>query len=183
MRCNSFSGTLIFAALAAAGLPAAWLGLGTLLGVGAALSLYFVGLGVAYASAIAPNAGSALRIGALGAALGGVVLCLAPTPGMAAAGAAGIVALARSGLLYRSEGLRALAFEIVLSVGGVAVAIHLADGGIASISLAVWSYFLIQSLYFTLGGIRERPRDGSAAGDAFDVAQSRLSNLLEEDGT
>ncbi|MEN8182701.1 MAG: hypothetical protein ABFS46_09215 [Myxococcota bacterium] len=177
MRWNSFGRTLGFGALAAGGLLAAsFLPLPT----GAALSAWLVASAVAYGVGLAPSAAGAARtvlpIGALGLA----VWLAAEHVGQAALGAALVVGIGRSLLVYRARPLRGLAVEAVLLGGGLWLARALLDGGLGSAALAVWGFFLVQSLFFWIPGVAER-EDSGATADPFERAARRLRRLLEEE--
>jgi hypothetical protein len=178
MRWNSFSGTLVFAALAAVGLPAAVLVLGPGLGAQTAVSLYVVASACLYLVGCAPRRrwGLAAAIPAAGA--GAVILLVAPRPEQAAVLSALMIAVCRSGLLYRSRPGRALLAELLLTGIGLAVAHLLWGPGLLSAALALWGYYLVQSVFFLIGGVQARrpsPED-----DPFELARSRLLALLGE---
>lgn len=177
-RIDSFAGSLVFAALAAAGLPVAVTFAGALFGAEPTVRLYAIGAAGAYAIALVPD--RSRRVAALAfAVFAGAILAVLPL-GLrdTALGAASIVAFARGVLLARNHPLRALAIEIVLGVAGLAAAAHFARGGLLALCLAVWGYFLVQSGWFLIGasaGAGERERD------PFERARARLQRLLEDD--
>jgi hypothetical protein len=105
----------------------------------------------------------------------GVLALPLGVPGTAVAAAA-IVAGIRSGLLYRARPLRAWAAEAGLGVGGLGLAQLLSGGSLVSISLAVWGYFLVQSVFFLIGGVTARRPEGPI--DPFDRARAQLLALL-----
>jgi hypothetical protein len=94
--------------------------------------------------------------------------------GHTAVASAGLIACGRSGILYRSRPLRALVLESLLAAGGLVFAGQLAG---ASLALAAWGYFLVQSLFFLVGGIEARPDPGPA--DPFERARAELLALLD----
>ena len=179
LRLDSFAGSLVFAALAAAGLPVAVTFGGALFGAEAAVRLYAIGAAGAYAIALCPD--RSRRVAALAfAAFAGAILALLPLDLRdTAIGAAGIVAFARGVLLAQGRTLRALAIEIVFAAAGLAAAAHFARGGLFALCLAIWGYFLVQSGWFLIGGhgtgAAERERD------PFERARTRLQRLLEDD--
>jgi hypothetical protein len=176
LRLDSFAGSLVFAALAAAGLPVAVTFGGALFGAETAVRLYAIGAAGAYAIALCPD--RSRRVAALAfAAFTGAILALLPL-GLrdTAIGAAGIVAFARGVLL--GQGARALATELVFAAAGLAAAAHFARGGLFALCLAIWGYFLVQSGWFLIGGcgtLVEHERD------PFERARDRLQRLLEDD--
>jgi len=177
---SGFHRTLLFGALAALGVPAVGLLAAPVLGFGTAICLYVLGLAATYLAWIAGGARRALGAAAL-AGLGSLVLLvLAPGPFLLAVGAALLVAVVRSGFLYRGPQPRLLLLEGVLLLAGLAVAEALAAPGVLGIALAIWGYFLVQSLYFLLA--RPARRAVRPAGDPFERARERLERLLEESG-
>lgn len=180
MRAHGFGATLVFGAVASAGLLAgAWLLVPPLSGA-TFLGLYLVATVCAYATALAPDPRRGAASFALAAALGAAVLALAGRPSEVAIGAALVLAVCRSGFLYRSRPLRALALEVALAGGGLALARFLATGGLAGAALALWGFFVVQSGFFLAGGVR--PRRAQPEGDPFDEARARLLVLLGEEG-
>ena len=173
----SFSRSLLFAALAGTGVPLFVAGLGPLLGHAFAMQIYLVGSAVAYAASMAPSPRRAAAAAALVATLGLLLLALPLRLPTLAAGAALAVAVCRSGFLHQSGGLRGIALEIVLQGAGLLLAGFLAGGDSVSLAIATWSYFLVQSLFFLVGGIRLRRSE--PRGDPFDEARMRLLALLD----
>ena len=178
MRWNSFSGTLWFAALAAVGMPAAVLALGPGLGERAALSVYTVASACLYLVGCAPGRRRGLLVAIPVAAAGALILLLAPQPEQAAAMSAVMIAVCRSGFLYRSRAGRALVVELLLAVAGLAAARLLWGPGLLAPALAMWGYYLVQSVFFLIGGVQVRRR--STEGDPFELARSRVLTLLED---
>lgn len=175
---SGFGRTLLFGALAALGVPAVRLLVAPVLGGGLAFSLYWVGLAIAYLFWIAGSLRRGVGAATI-ASLGGLVLLvLAPSASFVAAGATLLVAAVRSGFLYRAPQPRLVALEALLLVGGLLVAELLAAPGVLGLALAVWGYFLVQSLYFLLA--RPRVRHPAGGGDPFERARERLERLLDE---
>ena len=179
MRWNSFARSLLFAGVAAAGYAPFSLAVAPWLGAGAALAAYAV-LAVAVYTA---GLGSTLRHG-VGAALwagllGAGVLAATSSPREGVVAAALILSFCRSGVLYRAPFARALVLEGVLLVGGLGLAGHLMGPSTLSAILAVWGFFLVQSVFFLVAGERgERSR--AEAFDPFERARSRALSILEE---
>jgi hypothetical protein len=173
----TFSRSLVFAALAGTGVPLFVGGLGPLLGHAFAMQVYVVGTAVAYAAAMAPNLRRATFAAAVTSAAGSLLLLLPlGLPGLAL-GSALVVAVCRSGLLHRAGGLRGIVLEAVLQGAGLLLASFLADRGVISLAIATWGYFLVQSLFFLVGGIELRRPEPK--GDPFDEARMRLLALLD----
>ena len=178
LRADGFVHSLVFAALAAAGLPVAVTFAGVVLGAEGAARLYVIGAAGLYAIGLAPDRSRRVTVLAF-AALAGTILALLPLDlHVTAIGAAGIVAFAR-GVLLANLRARALALEVIFGVAGLAVAGWFAHGGLLAHSLALWGYFLVQSGVFLCG---ERALGARAAArDPFEVARARLERLLEDD--
>jgi hypothetical protein len=178
-RWDSFGGSLVFAALAAAGLPVAATFAGALWGVEGATRLYLIGAASIYGMGLCGD--RSRRVGALAfAVLAGTILALLPLDlRTTAIGAASIVAFARGILLADPRNtLRALALEAVFGAAGLATAAWFAHGGLLALCLAVWGYFLVQSGYFLIGA--RAPHAGEGARDPFERARARLERLLED---
>ena len=175
-RFDNFGRSLVFAALAAAGLPVAVTFAGPILGVAASVRLYVIAAAAVYAVGLA---GERQLAAAALAGLAGVALAVLPLDLPASAlGAAAIVAGCRS-LCWRQRPLRAIAIELALGALGLALARFLASGGLAGLSFAIWGYFLVQSSYFLIGG--RSPRGAEPARDPFERARLRLERLLDEE--
>lgn len=178
-RREGFARTLGFGLLAACVLPAG-LALGApLLGAGAVLRAIAAGLAVAYVAALGRGAARGRAATILAGVLAALLLLLPLGSVAVMVGAAALVAACRSGLLQRDLSLRALAGEALLAGAGLGLASLLAGGSALSLALAVWSYFLVQSVFFL--------RADAAAGradpciDPFERARSRLLEVLGED--
>ena len=180
MRWNGFARSLLFAALAAAAFPIFALVADPVLGWAPALSLYLVGIAAVYAAGLAPRRSRAVVAAGIASALGGGVLLLAPSVGTVAVGAALIVGVCRSGVLYRSRRARALVMETCLLAGGLGLGRFLAGPDTAQVAFAIWGFFLVQSFFFLLGGVAERSEQ-SAGLDPFEVARARALALMEGD--
>jgi hypothetical protein len=176
---RGFVRTLLFGGVAALAVPAVWLGAAPWLGGFAALGLYLVGLTGAYLAWIAGSLRRGLVAGALGSAAAMVLLVLAaPYLILLAAGCAVVVAALRSGFLFRGPQPRLWVLEAVLLVAALAVAGALAAPGWLGVALAIWGWFLVQSVWFLLA--RPAPRRPGPAGDPFERARERLERLLDE---
>lgn len=148
-------------------------------GRGWALSAYCLMAAVCYALAIAPSWHRALAAGAFAALLAAATGLLAPTPAVAVTGAVLIVAVTRSGLLYRSKPARALLLEAVLAFGGLVAASALAGPPPLGSALAIWTFFLVQSPYFLIGGTESRDSEEPRI-DPFEQARKRALALMED---
>ncbi len=176
MRWNGFGGSLVFAAVAAGALLVTFPLLAPVVGAAAALCLFSVGIAVVYLVGLAPSWRRGFGAAIVASVLGAILLILPFGVPCTVAGAAGIVALCRSGVLYRQRTLRTLVAEVGLLTGGLALASFLVGGGLVSWALAVWGYFLIQSVFFLIGGVEARRDRGPV--DPFDRARAELLALL-----
>jgi hypothetical protein len=179
MRRNTLSGSLAFAAVAAlAAIP--WtMVMVPVLWPTTAVGLYAVAALVLYLLWIAPSVSRGLLIAALagvGAAVAGV---LAPGLSEALLAAAAILAVARSGFLYRARPARAAVLEGLLIAGGLLFARVLAAPTSLGVGLGIWGFFLVQSLFFLAGGA-DRRRAEEPGVDPFDKARRRALELLED---
>ena len=180
MRWNGFGRSLLFAALAAGAFPVFALFANPILGRASALSLYLLGIATLYVAGLAPRRSRGIVAAGIASALGAGVLLLAPSVGTIAAGAALIVGVSRSGVLYRSRRARALVAETCLLAGGLGLARFLAGPDTLQVAFAIWGFFLVQSFFFLLGGVAERSEQ-SAGLDPFEVARARALTLMEGD--
>ena len=178
MRWNTFGRSALFSALAGCGVML-WLGLAApLLGVRQALLFYMVAAMAAYVIGIAPSPRRGLGPGLLVATLGGCLMLVAHAPADLALGLAVLLAIARGGLLYRLRPGRTVAVEGALVACGLLFARLLVGSSLLSVMLAVWGFLLVQSLFFLVGGVRER-EPGAAHKDPFDAAYERANALLD----
>lgn len=182
MRAHPFLRALGFAALAALAAVPWQLVVGPLLGGRDAALLYALASVVLFGMVIAPDPRRALVAALPGGLLVGASLFLGLLTGSAAAGlvAAGVsLALVRSVVLYRRGLARALVGETVLLLVGALAAVLLVAPTTLGPALALWAFYLVQSLYFLLGDGEPR-RDERRDRDPFEKAQGRLEELLTE---
>ena len=174
-----FAGTLGFAVVASLALVVAQLVAAPWLGRTTVLALFLVCAAAGYAALLPAQ----LRHRALaaGAALGAGALALVLAPGIAelAVGLAVVVALVRAFAQTRSTPLRTLAVELVLGVGGLALALLLASPGLLGAAAGFWGYALVQSFGGLVPG-EQAPWQRSCEGDPFERACARLDELLEK---
>jgi hypothetical protein len=172
-----FAKSLWFAAFAAGVLPLWWLLTRPILGAECALGAYFVAVVAAYLASIAPTRGRALAVAAVASAAGGLAALLTPAPGELAVVLAVLVAVARSGFLYRCAPARGVAIETIVAGGGLLFARFLGGPSVAGLVLSLWGFFLAQSLYVLLGGTTARAV--SRHPDPFQDAYGRALALLD----
>ena len=178
MRWNSFGRSVGFAALAAAGAAVWLLGSSPLLGGRGALALYLVGVTAIYTAGLTPSLRRALATAMLVGTSGAGLAVMAPGLRELAIGLAVVLGVSRSGFLYRTTAARAVVTEGALIVGGLLFAYSLSGPSLRAIVLCVWSFFLVQSLFFLVPGARHRTQDATR-GDAFAAAHARALALLE----
>ena len=178
MRWNDLPRSLVFGAFAALlWIPAAPF-LARTFGAGSALVVYAVAVVIAYTFGLAPTPARGLRAAVLVAVLSAMAAWLSPAmfPALLAVGAA--LALVRSGVLYRARPARSFVVELLLVIGGLQLAAWVAVQGSLGVALGLWTFFLVQGLYFLIGGIDERStvEDGR---DPFESAKARALRLME----
>lgn len=179
MRGSSFAGSLVFAALAALGALPWMLAAGPVVGSAWALGLYSLALSVVYAAWIAPSWRRGIAAGAVAGVFAAAAALASPMPAGGVLGAAAILAVARSGFLFTAGPARALVVEALLTGGGLVFARALASSSLLSLGLAFWGFFLVQSVFFLIGGISGRTADEPRL-DPFDEARRRALALMEE---
>lgn len=179
MKTNGFARTLVFGVLAGIGWPAFALVATPVLGSGGAISVYATACAALFAATFATTQlrSAAAMLVVVTIAMAGAFLTGAP--GGVALGAAVGIAVARSGLLAQRRIGRGIAVEIALVGGGLALARFVAATGALGTALALWSFFLVQSAWFLIGGAAERAPAGVA--DRFEEARRRALALLEAD--
>lgn len=91
--------------------------------------------------------------------------------------AAASVAIVRSGVVFRRRPARALVIELLLAGGGLVVARALGGTSPAGVALGLWTFFLVQSAFFLVGGTVRAPTP--ARRDAYAEASDRLRHLLD----
>ena len=170
MRWDSFGRSAAFAACAALGwLP--WIVLG------GSRALYLVGVTSVYVAGL--GGPIARRVpAAMLTAFAGVAVLLAGDAAVLFVGLAVLLAVARSAFLYRAAPARAVVVETALAGGGLVFARLLAARSPLGTTLAIWGFFLVQSFFFLLAGVRVRatPTDHP---DAFEAAHARAMEVLE----
>ena len=181
MRLGNLFGNLLFAAIAGLATVAYSLVAPPVFGFwgfSTAWLVWCLVLTVSYLVAIAPRLGRGLRIGFVAGAIGVGICVVAPGAGAALLGMAMLLGLMRSGFLFPRRLSRAVAVE--LGLGGVSglLAGSLAGPSPLSLGIAVWGFFLAQSLFFVIGGIKVwRP---SVTEDAFEKARREAVRVMED---
>ena len=132
----------------------------------------------AYIVVASPSLVRGLRYGALTFGLGVGLYALAPG-GVVLFASAILLAVMRSGLLYRAKIGRAFAIEGILFLVATSVAQLLAGSTVLSYGLAVWAFFLVESAFFLFEGARSRAESGPPE-DPFERARREATRLMEE---
>ena len=179
MRWNDFTRSLLFGAVAAAAFVPFAIVATPHFGWSGALAAYAVVSAAAYLAGLGSSRRQGLAAGLLVGLLGTGIAVAAPTTRDAILAAALLLGLCRSGLLYRARFARALVLEGVLLCAGLGIAGHLLTGSTFSAVLAVWAFYLVQSVFFLVGGVETR-RESVRNTDPFDTARARTLELLEQ---
>ncbi|MGI9430930.1 MAG: hypothetical protein ACR2PQ_01880 [Myxococcota bacterium] len=178
MNVRSFGGTLLFGIAAGVGFPGFSLLTAPLLGAAGAFQAWVALGAIAYAALL--GIGWRERIVGAFTATAFVVPAALLAEGIVGlvAGAALAVAVARSYLLGTDRIARTVVIEAALAAFGFAFVRSLGGAGLFPIALAIWGWFLVQSLYFLIGGGLPQPaRSGDV--DAFDLAHERANAIME----
>ncbi len=178
MAWHGFGRTILFGGLAAAGWPAVSLLLHPIAAPGDALAIYLLAVASVYVAGLGASPRRALGAGMLATFMSAGVLALAPDLGSAIAGAVAVLAIGRVRLFQTGGLARSLAIEGVALSIGLLLARAIAGPDPMHVALALWAFFLPQSLYFLVGGVvtRRDPIDGL---DPFDAAYHRAEALMD----
>ncbi|MCP3985227.1 MAG: hypothetical protein GY723_12630 [bacterium] len=178
MAWHGFGRTILFGGLAAAGWPAVALLLRPIAAPGDALAIYLLTVASVYVAGLGPSPRRALGAGLLAAFMSAGVLVLASGLGSVVAGAVAVLAVGRV-RLFRAGGLaRTLTVEGLTLGVGLLLARFIAGPDPMHVALALWAFFLPQSLYFLVGGLTTR-HDPIEGLDPFETAHHRAEALLD----
>ena len=170
IRWDTFGRSAGFAACAALGfLP--WLV------AGGPRALYLVGVASAYVAGLGGPIARRFPAAMLTAIAGGALL-VAGDPAVLCVGLAVALAVARSAFLYRAAPARAVVLETALAGGGLLFARLLAARSPLGMALAIWGFFLVQSFFFLLAGVRLR-EIATGHPDPFEAAHARAMEVIE----
>lgn len=179
MHWRTFGRSLIFSAIVALGVVPFLLVVAPMIGKLNALGLYSAMAVALYISGIARTTRRGVRIGLLAAVLAAGVCAIASSLTEVVLGLTVVLAICRSGFLFRCAPARALTIEIVLGCVSLVAACVLFVPGYIGVGFAVWGYFLAHSVYFLVGGIERRvvcPSDQ----DPFEVAKARALAIIDQ---
>jgi hypothetical protein len=178
MRWNSFSRSLLFAALAAAAVVP-WLVVAIpWLGSARALAFCLAATTAVYVGGLVPDRARRARVFLTTAVLGFALVLVTRTLTEQVLGLAVLLAIVRSGFLHRAPLSRAVAIEAVLVGTGLLFARFLSGPFPGGVAIALWGFFLVQSFYFLIGGIRTREASGRHP-DPFEEARARMLAILD----
>lgn len=179
MRWNDLPRSLVFGAVAAA----SWLVLAVFFNGTASLALLLKLHAAAcvslYLGGLAPGKGGGARVAALTLPIGLGIALLVGSPSTALLALGAVLAVGRSVLLWESRPLRALLLELLLVLGGLKAAALVGNSSIVGVALGYWTFFLVQGVFFLVGGVEARPEAGPVR-DPFDLARERALRLLED---
>ncbi len=178
MRFGNLAGNLMFAAIAGLATVAYSLIAPPLFGFGTAWLWWCLFLTVSYLVAIAPSLGRGLRIGMLSGVIGVAICLLAPGNAAALLGVTMVLGLMRSGFLFPRRLARAVSVELGLAGVAGLLAGSLASPSSLSLGIAVWGFFLVQSLFFVIGGLEVRRF--SLTEDPFEKARREAMRVMED---
>jgi len=181
IRWNDFGRSLLFGAVAAAGFVPFTILATPGLGRSGSLVVYALASAAVYLAGIGASRRQGFAAALIVAGAGTAAALFAPDPRDALLATGLLFGLCRSGLLYRSRFARALLLEGGLLGAGLGVAGQLLAASTFSAVLAVWAFFLVQSVFFLIGGVEAR-REEPGEHDPFDAAHSRVLAILEPGG-
>lgn len=91
----------------------------------------------------------------------------------------GILSWIRSGICYRGRPLRALTAELVTVLGGSMLVALWWPRSVIAWALAVWLFFLVQSVYFFILPGNVSGREAPHKADPFEQARKEAERVLE----
>lgn len=166
-----------FGLAAALGVVAWQLALRWLVAPSYSFAVYALLCACAFPVAVAPSLRAAALSLALSLPLAMCAALVAPDAATLVLCAALIAALGRASL-YRAGLARTLCVELALLGLGFAAARLFGGTGPFGLALGLWSYCLVQGLFFLLAAPEPRAKAAAAAGDPFDAAHQRALGLL-----
>ena len=93
--------------------------------------------------------------------------------------AMGVFSWIRSGICFKNTPLRALTAELITVLGGSMLVAFWWPQSITSWALAVWLFFLVQSVYFFIIPESKHSRTGLENTDPFEQARRGVERVLE----
>lgn len=181
LRWNTFPRSLVFGLAASAAVLPWWILARPLLGGTRTLTVYLVFVTAAYLCGLAAERSRHVVTFLIALLAGTVIALVARSLTELALGLAVLLAVGRSAFLYSLPPARAVVIELFITGGGLLFARFLAGGSLAALVLAPWGFFLMQSLYFLVGGVTVRTKS-QVHPDPFQAAYGRALEVLERSG-
>jgi hypothetical protein len=153
----------------------------SILGAGFAMSLYLVAVTSLYVAGCGPHWTRGIVAGAVAGFLGMLLLSFAWRTSEVAIGAAFILGVCRSVIIWRPGPVRGLVVEFALVTGGLLFARVVNFPGPLGAAFSIWAFFLLQSVFFLLPGAEPRRNDSAPGLDPFDQARARAMALLDDE--
>ncbi len=96
---------------------------------------------------------------------------------------AGILSWIRSGICFPQRRIRAMATELLVSLGGGALVLSFSPYSAITWALGIWMFFLVQGLYFVLSGNSGAEEEGEddTDNDPFERARMNAEKILAGD--
>jgi hypothetical protein len=175
---NGFLEGILFAAVAALAFGSAVRFASDWVAPTTAAALYLAGVSAAFTFLLgtrrSPRIAAVLLVGGVGVASALIAHTLAPTAVVLTVA----IGVARARLLSPKRIARAGLVELGVGVVALTLADVVARPSWAWLALAVWAYWLVQSVYFLV--IRAETDSERAPRDPFDVAAERASDLMDQ---
>ena len=90
----------------------------------------------------------------------------------------GILSWVRSGICFQGRLLKALGAEAALSLGGGVLVAYFAPHSMIAWAVAIWMFFLVQSLYFVVVRESGEGEEEEVKSDPFEQAKERAERIL-----
>ena len=94
--------------------------------------------------------------------------------------ALGVAGWIRSGICYQDAGIVSLGIELLLNCLGAVIVQVFTPGSVFAWALAVWMFFLVQSLYFVFFEQTDKRSEEEAKMDAFEQASRQADRILSD---
>lgn len=177
LRIDRFAKGVIFAALAALAAVVGVVVLGPVAGVGGAISAVFGGLALAWLFCIAPRAAAGFKTVLFAGPLVAMGVLAMPHPTLIAVAATALIAVTRGVFFDEGSPARSTVVEVAVAAGALALASVFVPGGLTGLGLAVWAFFLVQSLPLLTAAAEPSPKAGGEG--AFTAAMTRAERILD----
>lgn len=178
MRWGTFSQSVLFGAVAAAAFAPFALIFSPWFGVQWALVGFAAGVIPFYLTGLGNTRRRGFAAALFASALIAAIAIFDAAPREALVGVALALGLARSGLAHPGAFVRSVLVESLLLVVGLSVAATLIGGSTLSVVLAIWAFFLVQSVFFLVS--RTNSMAECELVDPFDEARDRAIAILDD---